>query len=99
MKTLHTWKITFTITEGEHEYNNSFTLEIAASELNRTTAIAAIADRWDRLIDFSPAERQCFLQDLDAEDYAFLPCDSRAIGEIGWEQVFPIVVTISGGAV
>lgn len=92
---MKTWKIAYTVQDGEYEYGDDFTCELDAAELDGNTVAAVIADHWD----IDPAERQQFLQELDAEGYAFLPKDGRAIKELGWEPVDPIVVTVRGGVV
>lgn len=93
---MKTWKIAYTITEGEHEYGDYFTQELAAETLTEGAVAEAIADHWN-ITD--PEERQDFLRELTEERYAFLPGENRAISETGWEPVSPIVVTVRDGLV
>jgi hypothetical protein len=93
---MKTWKIAYTIQDGEHEYGDYFTCELAADPLDEPAVAELIADRWG-ITD--PEKRQHFLRELREEGYAFLPYDSRAIGELGWEPVSPIVVAVRNGCV
>lgn len=91
-----TWKIAYTIHDGEHEYGESFTCELAADRLDETQVAELIADQWGC---GSLDDREDFLRELREEGHAFLPCDSRAIGDLGWEKVSPIIITVRNGFV
>jgi hypothetical protein len=93
---MKTWKIAYTITEGEHEYGDYFTRDFTADTLTESTVAEAIADHWD-ITD--PEERQDFLRELTEEGYAFLPGENRTISDLGWEVLSPIVVTVRNGIV
>ena len=67
---MKTWKIAYTITEGEHEYGDYFTRELTAETLTEGAVAEAIADHWN-ITD--PEERQDFLRELTEERYAYLP--------------------------
>jgi hypothetical protein len=97
-QTLNTWKIAYTITEGEHEYGDYITRELPATALDERAAAALVADRWYTEED-GPEERERFLRELLEVGWAFLPCGCRAISELGWEKVSPITVTVRNGFV
>lgn len=96
---MNIWKIAYTIQDGEHEYGDYFTCELEPDTLEEAMVAALVADHWGLLAEYDPEERQQFLQDLVAESYAFLPGDTRAIKELGWERVSPIIVTVREGLV
>jgi hypothetical protein len=90
-----TWKIAYTIQDGEHEYNDDFTCALETGSLDAEAVAALVAGRWC----LDPDDRRQFLRELREDGMAFLPGDTRGIKELGWEPVRPIVVTISNGLV
>jgi hypothetical protein len=87
------WKISYTILHGEYEYADSLSCE--ADNLSMTAAAAAIAEA---CCGGDDVEQNEFIASLVREGYMVLP-DGRTITDLGWEQVSPIVITISDGCI
>lgn len=92
---MKTWKITYAIQDGEYAYRDFFVLRLEAAELNTMAAAAALADHWD----MDAVKRERFVQELDADGFAFLPGQSHAVKDLAWEQLDPIRITISDGLI
>jgi hypothetical protein len=90
---MKTFRIRYTVIDGEREYADEFF--VSAESMSGVLAAQKLADTWPG----SPKEKALFSHRLHQEDYAPLFCDSRAIADLSWEEMKPVVVTVRGGVV
>jgi hypothetical protein len=92
---MKTFRITYTIVDGEHEYADE--MIVAATNMSHQLATGHLAEFW--LSDESPGYREEFGEILITEGFGFLPCGVRAITDVHWEEIKPIIVNVRKGMV
>jgi len=90
---MYTYRIRYTVIDNDHEYADEFF--VSAECMSNERAAQELADAWPG----SPEEKALFRKELLENDYADFFCDDRAIADLSWEEMKPIVVTVRGGVV
>jgi hypothetical protein len=93
--TMKTFRITYTIIDGEHEYADE--IVVSAEEMTDEQAVRRIADFW--VSGETSETRALFRKVLVRENFSFLPGATRAIKKIHWEEIKPILITVRKGMI
>ena len=89
------YRIRYVIRDGESEYGDEIIEQYKG--MNNLTAIRLIALHW--VSGSSAGEADEFCHKLLEDDFAMIPGDTRAIQDVSWEELQPIIVTIREGLV